>query len=151
VSQTYDLAATITQLVGDEKEVFFVYDDANGAPIRAGSHVIGNPTIGIGRNLSGNGLSAGECAYLCQDDIAACAAKLDQEIPWWRGLSPVRQSQMINMDFNTGWGALSGFHNFLAAMEAGEWAEAVAQLKNSQWWGQVGRRAPEIAGKILAG
>ncbi len=151
MTQTFDPAATIQQLVGDEGERFFVYDDANGQPIRAGSHVIGNPTIGIGRNLASKGLSMAECIYLCQDDINQCAAQLDAHIPWWRNLSPVRQGQMVNLDFNMGWGSLVTFHNFLAAMEVGEWQTAVDQLKTSKWWAQVGHRGPEIAAHILAG
>lgn len=149
--QKYDLDYTVRQLIGDEGERFFVYDDATGLPIRAGSHVIGNPTVGIGRNLAVNGLSTAESAYLCQDDVAACAARLDLQIPWWRNLSPVRQAQMINLDFNMGWGRLVGFHNFLGAMQRGDWTSAAAELKNSVWWGQVGKRGPEIAERILAG
>jgi lysozyme len=147
----FDRDATVQQLIGDEAERFFVYDDATGEPIRAGSVVVGNPTIGIGRNLASKGLSPAECVYLGEDDVDQCAATLDAQIPWWRGLSPVRQAQMVNLDFNMGWGSLVGFHNFLAEMKAGNWQEAVDQLQASKWWHQVGRRGPEIAGKILAG
>ncbi len=35
-------------------------------------------------------------------------------------------------------------------MQAGEWDAAVAQLKASRWWHEVGQRGPEIAGRILA-
>lgn len=148
---TYDPDAVLAQLKGDEASRNFVYDDATGAPIAAGSRMVGNPTVGIGRNLAGRGLSDDEIEYLCRNDIAACAAELDQNVPWWRQLSPVRQGQMINLCFNMGWPKLSGFHHFLAAMQAGNWQGAVAELQNSLWWDQVGRRGPEIAEKILAG
>jgi len=151
MAQTFNMAATIKQLIGDEAERFVVYDDANGLPIRAGSHVIGNPTIGIGRNLSGKGISAAESEYLCEDDVNQCALTLDAQIPWWRNLSPLRQSQMVNLDFNMGWGSLVQFHEFLAEMQTGNWTGAVAELKESKWWGQVGKRGPEIAANILAG
>jgi lysozyme len=147
----FDPEAVFAQLVDHEGDMQFVYDDATGRPIVAGSVVVGNPSVGIGRNLAGRGLTAAERKHLCMNDIAAFAEDLDRNIPWWRQLSPVRQEQMLNLVFNMGWGGLSGFKRFLAAMEAGQWRQAVAELQDSRWWGQVGRRATMVAEKILSG
>lgn len=51
------------ELRGDEGEVLKVYDDATGKPIGPGSVVVGNPSIAVGRNLSGRGLTTVECEY----------------------------------------------------------------------------------------
>ena len=151
MTETYDIDAMVKQLIPEEGERYFVYDDANGMAIRAGSHVAGSPTVGIGRNLASRGMTGAEITNACQNDIIDFAATLDRETPWWRSLSPLRQRQMLDLCFNMGWGSLSQFHLFLAAMQAGNWNEAVAQLKASHWWHQVGERAPEIAARITAG
>ena len=152
MTDTFDMAALVAQLTIDEKLMRFVYDDKTGMPIRAGSHVLGNPTVGIGRNLSGCGLSSDEAVMLCQNDIARCAAYFDMAIPWWRTLSPVRQRQMLNLGFNMGPGKLvSDWPVFLHAMLVHDWPGAVDALKNSAWWHQVGSRATRVAAAILAG
>ncbi len=147
----FDMGQVLGQLRGDEGLRLVVYDDESGLPLRAGMVVRGNPTVGIGRNLADRGISEMEARVLLANDVEACAAQLDAEIPWWRTLSPTRQAQLINLDFNMGWGRLVDFKNFLAEMEAGNWVAAVAALKSSHWWNQVGRRGPEIAEFILDG
>lgn len=141
----------VAQLRGEEAEKYFVYDDANGAAIRSGTHVVGNPTAGIGRNLATKGLTDAEARYLCANDVIDVAGWLDQDYPWWRKLSPLRQMQMVDLEFNMGRGGLRGFPHFLAAMQAGHWPDAVAELQNSAWWDEVGERGPMITDKILAG
>ena len=48
-----------------------VYDDATGKPIRAGDTLIGHPTLGFGRNLSGKGI---------EDDEAEVMEALERDI-----------------------------------------------------------------------
>jgi lysozyme len=147
----YDVEALFAQLVDHEGDREFVYDDATGQIITPGTVVRGNPTVGIGRNLIGRGLTPEERKYLCMNDIAVCVAELDRNVPWWRNLSPTHQEQMIDLTFNMGWPRFSGFVRFLAAMEAGNSKQAAAELQDSLWWNQVGRRGPAIVAKILAG
>lgn len=107
-------------------------------------------SIGVGRNLTNTGLSLSEIDQLLTDDILTAAGLLDTNVPWWRDLSPGKQRVMINLCFNMGWVGLSGFVDFLAAMQAGDWFEAVVQLKCSRWWTQVGSRGPRMAARLLA-
>src|SRR5271166_3187834 len=104
MTDTFDMDAMIAQLTPEECTggviSFVVYDDASGLPIKPGSHVIGNPTVGIGRNLYGKGLTASEATYLCVNDIMEVVACYDLHIPWWRQLSPMRQRQLLDMGFN---------------------------------------------------
>lgn len=151
MTESYDLDAMVAQLMPEEGERFYVYDDATGEAIRAGSRVVGNPTAGIGRNLASEGLTDAECRYLCANDVARFAAALDVAYPWWRQLSPSRQRQIIDLTFNMGLHGLAGFPMFLAAMQRGDWAGAVADLKDSAWWGEVGQRGPMIVARILVG
>ncbi len=69
MTETYDMDAMVKQLIPEEGERDFVYDDATGTVLRAGSHVSGNPTIGIGRNLAGRGMTGAEITNACQNDI----------------------------------------------------------------------------------
>ena len=151
MADTWDTAALIAQLIPEEAVRLFVYDDATGEPIRAGTLVRGNPTIGIGRNLASTGITAAEATMLATADINRVAAELDKALPWWRGLSAGRQRQMMDLTFNMGLGGLLTFTHFLAAMQEGQWQAAVAALEDSEWWHQVGTRAPLIAMRIMQG
>lgn len=84
-------------------------------------------------------------------DTYTSVAKLDANIPWWRKLTPARQRVLINMCFNMGWGSLSGFHNTLAAIKAGQYQSAAAGMLASKWAKQVGARATRLAAMMRAG
>lgn len=151
MTASFDMDAMIAQLRPEEGDRLRVYDDKTGQPIVKGSSVQGNPTIGIGRNLSGKGISEDEARYLCANDIRECSSDLDLHLPWWKSLSPARQMQILDLRFNMGMRGLLSFHHFLAAMQAGEWQRAVDELRDSDWWHQVGERGPMIAARILEG
>lgn len=119
------------QLRRDEDERQFAYDDASGKALLKGQTLQGNLTIAVGRNLSAKGLSAPERAYLLANDIADAKAALEADFPWAAALDDVRRGAMLNLIFNMGAHALSGFTHFLAAMQAGDWATAKAQLLDS--------------------
>jgi lysozyme len=146
------MPAMLAELGTQEGRKPFVYDDATGLPISRGTIVRGNATVGMGRNLATDGLSDAEIDLLCTNDCLKFAAVLDCRIPWWRGLSPARQRQMLSLAFNMGPEELiTGWPHFLAAMQSGNWQAAVDELQSSKWWHQVGQRGPMIAGQILAG
>lgn len=141
----------IAELRRDESVRLTVYDDATGHPIVAGSHVIGNPTIGTGRNLVGRGITDDENNYLCQNDIADVCEELDEHFAWWEFLDPVRQRVMVNMCFNMGVAKLQGFPHFLAAAQSGNWQVAHDEMLNSAWANEVGDRAKRLASMMLTG
>jgi lysozyme len=128
---------------------------------------VGLTTIGIGRELSHRGLSDQEVMFLYHNDVDACCAIMDQDIPWWRNLAENEQRVMINLCF-MGWGSFSGFHNFLAAMKSiasireGDVSSiddnaiiqsylrtAVRELQNSKWWEQVKSRGPRVVARLM--
>lgn len=51
---------------------------------------------------------------------------------------------LVNMAFNLGRTRLSGFKNMLAAVEAKDYEKASEEMKDSRWYGQVGRRSVEL-------
>lgn len=112
---------------------------------------VGKTTIGIGRNLTGKGLSAGEIAVLFENDLNEAIAELNRELPWWTDLDPVRQEVLINMMFNLGSARLLKFKNTLAAIKQGRYAAAAIGMRASLWATQVGARAERLAREMETG
>lgn len=144
------------ELHGDEGVVLKVYDDATGKPIGPGSVVRGNPTIAVGRNLSGRGLTPTESEYLLSNDIAACELELVPTMPWIATLSPARQTVIYSLYFNVGLGNPARFEakwpHFLAQMQAGQFVAAADNLETSQPWAtEVGPRAHRLGELVRYG
>ena len=108
-------------------------------------------TIGVGRNLSDNGISEAEAMSLLANDIAIAVNSLQTTFPWTSGLDDVRKAALVNMTFNLGIGGLAGFRKFLAAMQAGDWTTAKTDMLQSKWAEQVGARAQRLALQIELG
>lgn len=138
IKDTFDLAALTAELTTDEGRRQFPYTDTKGYL-----------SVGIGRNLTGRGLSPDEIDYLFANDVADCCATMDLKIAWWRTLPAAKQRVMIDLCF-MGWGSLSQFRKFLTAMQAHDWQEAAEELKDSLWYRQVADRGPRVIGRLLA-
>jgi lysozyme len=127
----------VAELIRDEGIIPHAYQDH-----------LGYWTIGIGRLIDkrkGGGIAEHEAAYLLLNDIAKVQNQLDVNLPWWRELDPVRQRALTNMAFQLGISGLLKFRNSLAAIKAGEWERAAANLKLSLW----ARQTPTRAGRVI--
>lgn len=140
-----------SQLQADEALRLKPYDDATGKELRPGDRLIGKLTIGIGRNLTDNGISGMEAIALCNNDVRTVIRELDKALPWWSKMSDGRQDALVNMAFNMGIPRLLGFKIALSLLEAGRWDAAAAEFLNSKWAGQVGDRAKRLADAIRKG
>jgi lysozyme len=87
---------------------------------------------------------------LRQDLYAAC---LDAQSLFRRfdDLDHVRQEVLANMAYNLGKTRLAGFTKLLAAAESLDYAEMAAQMKDSQWFAQVGQRGLRLYYAMLNG
>lgn len=140
---SYDRDAMIEELRRDEGEVLHEYTDSEGYS-----------TIGVGRLIDkrkGGGISPEESAYLLSNDIARFEQGLDQNLPWWRELSDVRQRVILNMAFNLGVPGLLKFRNTLAAVREARWEDASKGMLNSKWAKQVKGRATRLAEMMRTG
>lgn len=117
-----DTAALIARLESPPHE---------GLRLRIYVDTTGRDSIGIGRNLSDDGITAEEARLLCTNDVARAVADLDRNTPWWHGLSETRQQVLAELAFMLGWPRLATFHQMLAALARGDWAEATVQLLDS--------------------
>lgn len=127
----------IKELERDEGVVLSAYQDH-----------LGYWTIGIGRLIDkrrGGGISREEANLLKKNDIIKIKRQLDENLPWWRQLDPVRQRAIQNMCFQLGIAGLLKFKNSLAYIKAGNWAQAASNLRQSLWYQQT----PERAGRVI--
>ena len=122
------------QLLRDEGCRFHPYKDTRG-------HL----TIGIGRCLDTKGISADEARYLFANDLRDVRADLVGALPWYAALDEARRGVVENMAFNLGLNGLLGFRRMLQALRARDYATAAREMRDSQWYTQVGARAERLA------
>jgi GH24 family phage-related lysozyme (muramidase) len=140
------------QLKIHEGKRLFVYDDATGEMLRPGYVLKGYPTIGFGRELSRRGITDTEAELLLTGDIMDVIVELDELIPWWSTLDPVRQMAIANMAFNIGsHGLVKNWPDLMRAMKARDWRQAVDEIHGTKYHQQVGRRAGDIMHMIQYG
>ena len=112
---------------------------------------LGIPSVGVGRNLRDKGLSMQEIDYLLDNDLADAERDARVLVPGFDRLTERRKAVLLNLAFNLGRGRLAGFKRFLAALEAGAWEQAAAELLDSKWATQVKGRATRLAEQMKKG
>lgn len=122
-----------TQLPMDEGQRLFPYRDT-----------MGKLTIGVGHNLTDNGISNAVQELMLSEDIAAAESLARGYVPTFDSLSDVRRAVVVNMAFNMGT-RLGGFTKTLAAIRDGRWDDAANGMLASVWAGEVGVRANRLA------
>lgn len=116
-----------------------------GMKLKPYTDTVGKLTIGVGRNLTDNGVTPDEARAMLTLDISRHNADLTANIPWWLDMPEPARRGLSNICFNIGWPRLSGFHNMLAALKEGRWDDAGSEALASAWATQVGARAERIA------
>lgn len=99
-------------------------------------------TVGYGANLDA-GLSEYAAAHLLSAQVDEAETDVSN-FDWYASADAVRQSVIVELAFNMGVHKLQGFHSMLAACDKADWATAAAELQNSAWFTQVGRRGPQL-------
>lgn len=111
---------------------------------------VGKITIGVGRNLSDNGLSNAEAMTLLNHDIDEAITDLGT-FPWYLALDEVRQRAMTDLRFNLGPTRFRDFKRMIRAMSEQDYPKAAAAMRDSIWYGQVKARATRLVSMILTG
>jgi lysozyme len=112
---------------------------------------VGKLTIGIGRNLTDNGLSDDEINYLFMNDVDTAMLALMKIFPDFSGWGETRQNALIDMMFNVGATRFLGFKKMIAAIKELNWAGAAREMRDSVWYHQVHARAEELASMVERG
>lgn len=126
-------------------------------------------SLGIGRNLEANPLTGAEWKQLLdageliltlshqgalrllssgvQDAQIQCA----MTFKWWGTLDEVRRDVIANLCFNLGLTRLMAFRKMLQAMSLHDYDTAAAELEDSRWFTQVGKRGPRLVAQLRTG
>lgn len=123
-------------------------------------------TIGVGRNLETNPLTAEEkkvCGdymhgitknaafYLLRNDISRVLKECEKRIIIWDKLDDERKYALLDMSFQLGIHGVLQFKKMLGAMGVGNWKEAAEQCLDSKYAKQTPTRAKRIARTIEIG
>lgn len=126
----------------------------------------GRLTIGIGRNLDNNPITAEEervvgdwqhgitkeaAFYLLRHDIDRVEDECSRLIPFWQSLDDERQYALLDMAFNLGIYGLLKFKKMLAFIGVGNYRQAAVECLASKYAQDVGQRAKRIAKTIETG
>jgi len=110
----------------------------------------GKLTIGYGLNLD-SGISEKLASQILSLQIADLQSGLSGMIPFSGDLTKARQDVLINMAFNLGVEGLLGFRRMLEAAKKGNISGVCAEMKDSKWYSQVGKRADELIEQYRVG
>ena len=112
---------------------------------------VGKLTLGIGRNIEDIGISEEEALILLRNDILRVSKDLTDHIEWWSSLDEPRRLVLMNMAFNIGITRLLLFHKMLTALQSGDYQKAANEMKDSEWYRQIGSRALELENQMRTG
>ena len=140
MTMKYDMTALEDQLI-----------DHEGLELKPYQCTADKLTIGVGRNIEDRGITEDEARYLLKNDIKIVEDELLERKPEVAGLDSVRQRVLVDMGFNVGLPILMKFQNMWAAIEEEDWEEASAQMMDSRWAKQVGRRAERLSQAMKTG
>ena len=132
----------------DEGCVYEVYEDHLGYATFGIGHLVKKSDEEYKQAL-GTPVSEERVTKCFNEDIDTVCEELDKNLPWWRNLPETRQRVLANMCFNLGYPRLSGFKNFLSALEFEDWETAAEEMMDSRWSEQVGERAERLRDKML--
>lgn len=135
----------------------FVYDDATGRSIVAGTTVKGHPTIGYGFNLSaltGRVLPQRVADLWLEILVEDIIRHLLRYLPWLPAQPADVQRALVNMAYQLGFEPFDGdgykdWPNMLNALKAGDREAAAAHALDSEWARtQTPARARRVAALI---
>lgn len=119
-------------LANDEELRFRAYEDRTAAGEHRGY------AIGFGRNMTYKGITKQEALLLYYNDLVEADERLNQ-IPEARAVKGPRRAVLLNLMHNLGLSGLQRFKRMLAALDAGDWERAAAELGDSKWFEDVPR------------
>lgn len=112
---------------------------------------VGKLTIGVGWNLSDNGLPDDIVDDLLLRAYQRARNDLLTRLPWASSLDDVRLAALTDLSFNLGITKLLRFRNTLVAIKAHDWEATAKHLRQSLWFQQVGERGPRIIDMFRTG
>ncbi len=109
-------------LIADEGVSRLPYEDSKGIL-----------SVGIGHNLEAP-MSDRLMMLIFREDLRVATMEAERNLPYLRGLDPVRRDAILNMAFNMGFPRFLSFVKMHAAMERGDYDTAADEAKDSKWY-----------------
>jgi len=126
------------------------YDE--GRRPRMYKDTVGKWTIGVGWNLSDNGLPPHIIDALLEHGIQTAAVDLDAVVPSWRTADPIRRAALLNWAFQLGRARMLSFQRTIPLLQQQRWEDAARNLRMSKWARTDSpARAARIIGQIRTG
>jgi lysozyme len=110
----------------------------------------GYNTVGYGFNLDANPVPH-EVAEILLDVMVGDAVQDCGTFSYWHTLNPRRQAALIDMRYCLGHHRYRLFKRMHAALVRGDWAQAAAEILDSKFARQTGRRAENLANMMREG
>lgn len=111
---------------------------------------VGIWTIGVGHNIQERGISKAVSRLLLKEDIQSVVDDCGT-LNYWHTLGSVRQLVIADMVFNLGLSKFLKFPALNAALAIEDYNLAAAEMKDSKWFVQVGRRAVKLCEAMITG
>ena len=113
----------------------------------------GYNTIGYGFNLDEHPIPQEIAEALLDHMVMRMMDEIEAspEMKIISGLSKPRQGVILNMWYNLGKTRIKGFKKMWAALAAGDYEKAAAEMLDSKWAVQVGNRSRELARQMRVG
>ena len=83
--------------------------------------------------------------------VATLTTQLAASLPWFLGLSDLRQDALVNMSYNMGLAGLLAFHKTLTLISEADYTGAAADMLESLWARQVPNRAKRLSEQMATG
>lgn len=146
-----NLDVLMDALKEDEGFQPLVYDDATGDSVVAGYTLVGHPTIGYGWNLATDPITESQAADILRRRTLQAYQDASALVRNYVLLNDVRQNVLANMAYNLGYHRLGTFKRMIAAVERKDFLAAAAEMEDSAWYRQVGKRAVRLTKEMMTG
>ena len=125
-----------------------VYKDSRGFPTVGYGHLIdaGSPADVRGMGI-GQKITKSRADSLFDEDFKHHETQA-RNIPGYKKASAQQKAALIDLTFNMGPSWYQGFPKFVSYFKNGDYNKAGEELRDSAWYGQVGRRAEPIISLI---
>ena len=133
-----DFEPLLKELEQEEGYRDILYDDKTGKKLKSGDTILGNPTVGIGWNVSGKSLSLDRARIILSWFVLDAYQELVKALPWVTDHGSDVQLALVDLCFNMGIDKLLTFKNTLSLIRQRKYKEAADALDKSLWAKQVG-------------
>jgi len=131
------------QLKIDEGVVYKIYLDHLDLPTFGIGHLILKSDKEYGMPV-GTKISEDRVKSCFNNDLDIAIEECNKLYKKFNSFPEIVQEVLVNMMFNMGRPRLSGFIDFKAALDVGNWKEAAKEGRDSKWYKQVPTRAERL-------